>query len=407
MMKNNRMEIDLIGQYYTSINNHKQPGIFALSVYLKEDIKPEVLQQAVKDLMKRLPFLNGRVHKGFFSYQYEMIRDIPKVEPDIVEPLFCDYYNRGKGHMIKVVYGKSLFTVKATHSICDGRGLSKITIALLIRYFELLGININKDGYIDCNEKGCPEEAEDAAKRFFRRPPYNSRQKARNAKKIYVPAGEISEKQYVFTKTFEADKIKAEAKKYNATVGEYLLAHIFYVLAKKRKEEHGTGSINCSVQIDCRSFFPSKSLRSFVTDTNVVMPESEDFSGIIHGVTEQFQKITAKSVYETLYPLQQTLECASFVPRNVKSFVMKYMARTAAENTTTGISNLGLIKLPDEIKNYVERIEFPIAIELGYTNFFSCATVGNTLAFTATYRSAGKEIVKEVMDSIEERTKRM
>lgn len=170
-MRRKLMEIDVIGQYYTSINNSKQPGVFALSVYLKEEINPKILQQAANDLIHRLPFLNGRVKKSFFDYQYEFLRTLAKIEPDDQEPLFCDYYNKGDRHMIKIVYGRQHFTVKTTHSICDGRGLLRFTTSLIVRYFELLGLNADKGGVIDCNGKFATEEAEDASKRFMTEPP--------------------------------------------------------------------------------------------------------------------------------------------------------------------------------------------------------------------------------------------
>ena len=86
-MQNKKMEIDVIGQYYTSINNSRQSGVFALSVHLKEPVNPQILQQASDDMMHRLPFMNGRVKRSFFHYEYEILETLAKVEPDGNEPL--------------------------------------------------------------------------------------------------------------------------------------------------------------------------------------------------------------------------------------------------------------------------------------------------------------------------------
>ncbi|GCF94650.1 hypothetical protein NRIC_25410 [Enterococcus florum] len=37
-MENKFMKIDLMGQYYTAINNNEQTGVFALSVHLKKRV---------------------------------------------------------------------------------------------------------------------------------------------------------------------------------------------------------------------------------------------------------------------------------------------------------------------------------------------------------------------------------
>ncbi len=399
-MNNKTMEIDLIGQYYTSINNSKSPGVFALSVYLKESIQPKILQQAANDLFRRLPFLNGRVKKGFFHYQYEILRALAKIESDGKEPLFSDYYNKGSHHMIKIVYGKQHFTVKATHSICDGRGLSKFTSALLVHYFELLGMDLDRGDVIDCNGKFTPEEAEDAAKRYMTAPPKNFKKKTDSKATVYRVKSPKSSTQQFLTQSFDAGRIKAAAKAHDATINQYLLAHIFSVIAKKRDVEGGTGRITGSVQIDCRSFFESKTLRSFVTAATVFKIENKDFSKMVKHIKNQFNEITKDSVWEKLYEQQKMYQNARFVPRVLKVLAMKMIARMEAGKSTTGISNLGLIKLPAEIESRIKRIEFPIAIEQGYSNFFSCATIGNTLALTATFREEGRDIVEAVMKTI-------
>ena len=395
------MTLDIVGQYYSSINTSKQPGVFALSVYLKEPVQVQILQQAANDLMQRLPFMNGRLGYGFFDYKYKILGTFQAVVPYDNEPLFTDYYNKGSRHMIRVLYGKNHFTVKTTHSICDGRGLSKFTKALIVRYFELLGVDIKDKGdIIDCNETPKAEESEDATKRFMTNPPEGYQKKTPKKENAYHIKFSKSSPQNIISKNFDADKIKEAAKTVDATITEYILAHIFYALAKRRDTAGEKGIITGTIPIDCRSFFPSETLRSFVASAEITMPENTDFPQMIKLIKAEFKKITKYSVHEQLYEHQKMYNDIRFVPRIIKNLLMRMITKWEAAEISTGISNLGLIQLPEEIENHIEHIEFPIALEQDFSNFFSCVTIGNTLTLTATFREEGRDFVNEVMNRL-------
>lgn len=391
------MEIDLMGQYYTSINNNKQSGVFALIVHLKESVDPEILQFATNDLMRRLPFLNGRVKKGFFHYNFEKLKTFAPVQPESSEPLFSDYYNYGNRHMIRVTYGSHHFTIKTTHSICDGRGLSKFTSALIVRYYELLGIKVNKGEIIDCNDDFDPEEAEDAVNKYMSNPPKLTPEKEETNKLVYKIEASENMSEHILTECFDAKEIKMRAKKYNLSISEYIMALIFRTMAEQRDKENEGGMISGSVQIDCRRFFPSKTFRSFVTAKNITMPETPNFTEMAAHINKQFKAIDKEYIHANLYNQRKLYQMGRYIPRFIKVHIMRMVSKMEASNSTTGLSNLGMIKLPSEIENRIKYIEFPIAIEQGFSNFFSCATVGNTLTLTATFRDVGREAVENVM----------
>ena len=417
IMDHQEMELDVVGQYYSSINTSKQSGVFALVVALKEPVQPQVLQQAADDLMRRLPFMNGRLKYGFFHYKYEILKDFAKIVPDNKEHLFSDYYNKGSRHMIRIVYGEKHFTVKTTHSICDGRGLSKFTKALIVRYFELLGLEVDKSDIIDCDGEFNPEEAEDAPKRFVsdlprkaegkllekekKKPVKKEEEKSQKKEKIYQTKYSKSSPRQIATKSYNADEIMRAANEYDVTVSEYILGHIFCAVAKERDDKGEKGKIIGDVPVDCRSFFPSKTLRSFVTSVDIVMPEEKDFSVMVKEMKEQFEGITKESVYEQLYEYQKMYHSVRFVPRVIKALYMRIITRAEATEASTGLSNLGVMKLPAEIESRIERMEFPIALEEDFPLFFSSVTVGNVLTLTAGFREEGRRIAHEVMRRLE------
>lgn len=205
---------------------------------------------------------------------------------------------------------------------------------------------------------------------------------------------------HTLTKSFDPSKIKTAANTQNLSISQYILLQIFNVLAEQRAKEKQSGAITASIQIDCRSFFPSKTLRNFATGKNVLMPETENSFEKNQLIKEQFNTITKENIYEQLYAQQAMYQHIRYLPRTLSTMAMNKLSKMEAANTTTGLSNLGVIKLPEKIECQIEKIAFLIAIEKEHSNFFSCVTIGNTLTLTGTYRGIGKEIAEKVLKQL-------
>ena len=395
------VELDLVGQFYASIISREQSCVFAVSAYLKEHVQPIVLQQAVNDLMRRLPFLNGRLKRGFFHYKYEFLAEPPQVKPSSEEPLFCDFFSRGSGHMISVSYGERHFTVQTTHVACDGRSLAKLASALLVRYFKILGVESGKNDVINCTEFFRAEEAENAYERYVKRPVQSD---AKPAIKAYRYKSSKSAKHHVLTQVFDAGKLKEVSRSHNATITEFILMQIFRSIAKERDAKKDKRPITALIPIDCRSFLPSKTLRSFVSGVTITMPETNDASQSIQQIKLQLsEKINKDAVLKDISEIQNMYHSARYVPRILKKVFMKIFARSEASNNTTGFSNVGPVKLPREVEDRVEQMEFLISLEHDSPYFFSCITVGDALALTTTFRDEGRFVAETVMEAVKSR----
>ena len=147
------------------------------------------------------------------------------------------------------------------HSICDGRGLAKIVSALLVRYFEILGIAAEKAGLIDWCAASRPEEAEDAFARYadLKITDSSARTTSTSAERraYHFDSSQPVPARFV-TRKFDLARVRSAAKTYDATISEYVLAHIFRAIARDRAARGSTEPIAALVPIDCRSFFPAR-----------------------------------------------------------------------------------------------------------------------------------------------------
>ena len=182
---------------------------------------------------------------------------------------------------------------------------------------------------------------------------------------------------------------------------QYLLIKIFEVVKKERDAANSKRPIAAFVPVDCRNFFPSKSLRSFVYAHNIKMPESDSLSEKTAELKGSFAKINAGSVHRSISRLQRAYDYAWWLPRAIKSMVMKQIAFYDNVATSTGFSNLGLIYLPPELKDFVKSYEFRISLEDDSAYYFSAITVFDSLAFSAVFREEGRNVVESVMELVE------
>ena len=75
--------LDLSAIVYPTLQRRDFSSVYRLSVLLKEEIKPEVLQQAVDIALRRFPTYKVCIHKGlFWRYLEPNNRPGPFVQPD-------------------------------------------------------------------------------------------------------------------------------------------------------------------------------------------------------------------------------------------------------------------------------------------------------------------------------------
>lgn len=395
---NSKIKLDHLGQFYAATSNQNNPGTYSITVNLNQSIKPQVLQESVNNLMQRLPFINVKLRKGIMWYHHEVLNSYPKIKDIKKFNKLGEPFLENDHHLIRFMYSESSLTVEVFHTVCDGRSLSKIVVSLLAHYFELLGEKVNNSKLIDFHEKLKDEEIENANEKYFKR---QKLKKEQDQDEVYIPNFKKSNVQFIVRK-FDASKIKSKAKKQNLTISEYIIAHIGNEFKKYRNQEGSSKSITINIPIDCRSFFPSNSLRNFVTHKSVTVPENDEFYEIGKDLKKQFLEINKEFVSAKINEMERFMKIGNYMPLWMKTIIIKKIGEKESVGYTTGFSNLGLIQLPQQLKDKVDTMIFSLGPESNMPYQFSSMTVGNTLTITATVIAENKKIVNSIMNVIEE-----
>ena len=401
--------LDIVAQFYASTINDTNPCTFYLAAYLKETVNPHILQTAVNDLIIRLPFLNGRIKQDLFHHynQYNAYQPNPiQIEKSNSLNTFTTCHKRGRDPLFKVLYNENGFKLETTHIICDGRAIVKIMEALLVRYYELQGISINKNGIIHCAEKLKPEELENAFEKYTQSIPakdareaftrYTKAQNSGKPKTVYQNPNPNPANSRTITSKHSVKQLKAAAKQYNATITELITAYIFKAIAEERQTD--TTPIAIMIPVDFRTFYPSETLGTFVQGKPIYMTEVGELPEILEHIKTQFKAITPESVSDEIIGFYKIFNFMKFIPLVIKRRILKIMKRSGSAGNTTMFSNLGLVKLPLEIEAHLSTFEFAICPESEYEGYvFSCVAVGDSLSLTISTNENGEDTVANLV----------
>lgn len=380
--------LDLSAIVYPTLQRRDFSSVYRLSLLLKEDVQPDILQQAVDIAMKRFPTYRSAMHKGlFWRYLEPNTNPGPIVQKDI--PNFCMPmpFKSNNRYLVRFYWYGRRIALEAHHSLGDGTGGMFLLQTVTAVYLRLLGHPIPNDGFVlDVDAEPDPEEFEDAYMRYANaqvRP-------ARPAEKTYRVRG-TKEPFYtlnVIDGIMSVKEVMQVAKGYNATVTEYLNAVLLYSLLQKQEHDFHLKlrPVRIAMPVNLRRFFPSKTLRNFITmvypsiDPRLGEFTFEEIVAHVHNymryyINEKFLKgdITTNAATKRNPFIR-------IVPLFIKDFVVRlFYTRVQDKNSSAGLTNLGSVYVPDAMKPYLERFDIYMGIPYSQRTNCAIASFGDTL----------------------------
>lgn len=380
--------LDLSAIVYPTLQRRDFSSVYRLSLLLKEDVQPDILQQAVDIAMKRFPTYRSAMHKGlFWRYLEPNTNPGPIVQKDIRNFCMPMPFKSNNRYLVRFYWYGRRIALEAHHSLGDGTGGMFLLQTVTAVYLRLLGHPIPNDGFVlDVDAEPNPEEFEDAYMRYANaqvRP-------ARPAEKTYRVRG-TKEPFYtlnVIDGIMSVKEVMQVAKGYNATVTEYLNAVLLYSLLQKQEHDFHLKlrPVRIAMPVNLRRFFPSKTLRNFITmvypsiDPRLGEFTFEEIVAHVHNymryyINEKFLKgdITTNAATKRNPFIR-------IVPLFIKDFVVRlFYTRVQDKNSSAGLTNLGSVYVPDAMKPYLERFDIYMGIPYSQRTNCAIASFGDTL----------------------------
>lgn len=389
MSSDNWSKLDNVAKVFLATHTKRDTRSLRISMTLSEAIDPEILQKALLSAIKSRPQFQVRIRRGFFWHYLDSTDAIPKVQPEKDRPCPVLYGREYENPLhYSVSYHKNRINLDMFHALTDGTGALEFLKSIVLRYLRLKYPEEMKD--VSYGPSGSATElGQNSFKQFY--------DKGKNIdftkKKAYHIRGtKLSQNQLQF---FEAQMpsadVLAKAKECKVSLTSYLGALMMMAIYKDMPLLKRKKPISISVPVNLRNFYPSETLRNFFNSVNVmhVFQGDETIESLAKEFDEQLKANLTKEKIQQQMNNFQRLENIFFirmVPLFVKQPVVKYFSKRNDKQVSAVLSNMGVLKLPEEMQPYVKGYSAHCSHHALFTTI--CSYDG-TISFgiTSAYRS--------------------
>lgn len=354
--KNKWRKLDNTAKIF-SLDDKKNINIFRYSVILKEEVDEYLLELAVKEALIQYPAFKVKMKTGLFWNYLEESFKIPMVEKEQKTFYGSSKYHFNNDYLFKVTYFSNKINLDIFHVLTDGLGAIFFLKSILYQYLNLkyklttkeklpfTNIKFNNDEYLNNVDK----------KIFYKEKEY---------KRVFMFHEKTNLlKNKSFHYILDLDKTKIICKDKQVTITEFLTAVYLYAIYKTSYYKIHNKDIIITIPIDLRKYYQVQTLSNFFTcmkiKGNVSNQKYVFFDNILKQVQEEFQK---KLTFELVKKyLSQDVRLGTnlvvrFVPLFIKKIFIRNLGKLFMRGSTTTLSNVGVIKVEEQYKKYIENI---------------------------------------------------
>ena len=385
-MKKQWYRLDNAALIFPAIIRKNWNNVFRVSVTLREAVDPEILNRAIEELKPRFPTCFVKLRAGFFWYYLETVAEAPKAREDYAYPL--THMTRKELHTccVRFLYYGNRIAAEFFHSVTDGTGGMKLLQNLAAVYLELkYGDAIPREGkLIDPRETPKREETRDCFQ-YCGAP----RAIGRAEETAYHLSGtpEADGFRHIVTGILPTESLLEKAHGMGVTVTAYLAAVLAGAVGELQKEKGRTGKrarpVKITIPVNLRKTFGMDTMRNFTLAVNPGYdPRLGEFTHeeicrlISHQLAAETipQKMAGRV---TKNVAQQRSIILRLAPLPLKTFCMRAVYALSGEKKgCLNLSNMGEIRVPDEMAERIERFEFIIGVQYSYPNNCSVVSFG-------------------------------
>ena len=131
-------KLDNEAKLYSAASNKKDTRVFRFYCELKEEVNPDVLQEALNQTIEIFPTFLMVLRKGLFWHYLEPCNLRPIVKEEYKEPCSRLYIKDKKTLLFEVTYYKKRINFEVFHVLTDGTGATEFLKELVKNYLYLI-----------------------------------------------------------------------------------------------------------------------------------------------------------------------------------------------------------------------------------------------------------------------------
>ncbi len=380
--------LDDAAKIYPLSMKYGSMAVFRLSVYLREEVVPELLQMALNFTIKRFPSFAVTVKKGFFWHYLDTARRRYQIQPETgipCQPLNIAY---SASQTFRILWYQNRISAEFFHILTDGSGGMNFLKALTAEYLRLKGVISDEEGLMHRDDI---PDAQEVANEFPR-----AEVSEKNGGFIDTPAVQMSG---ALSKTkpcrvlhfrMDADALKTAAKKHNTTVTVYVLSKIF--MAVKSASDELEGTISVQVPVNMRRYYPSRTVRNFSLYCGIRFPVGEiaDTPEFLQKTAVQLkEKSSREAMGEMMNSTGMLVRTLRYVPLAVKVPAARMVYGFLSDRIfSTALSNIGVVDMPAGYAEHIDHMDFVLGTAGANRALCSMVTFGTSAVLSISKQTA-------------------
>jgi len=380
-MKRNTYPVDNSAILYLSLIRPVHTNVYRFSMELTEDICPEALQKATDRTFSRFPTIFAGFRPGTFQYDTVPASQSPRVSPDLgllrtmsrKEIENCAY---------RILYSGKTVSIEAFHALTDGYGAICSFTTLIGEYLRIkYGVEIPiQFPLTDISAMPLEEEIKDEYPVQCSDNPYHL-----PSRYAYQLPGKEKGHWQVRTniRSYRTAQILEAARRRKVSATALLSGIMAKAIAQLQQTQvsfRHQKPVRIMIPVDLRRLFPSCTLRNFILYALPTL-EKECFNHSVETVmsnldTQLRSQINRERMANLMAYNVKAQASVLFraIPLAIKCTAMRAAYRFFGEsNSSITLTNLGNIKLPEVMSNYVT--DFQVTLTPRARSPYNCAVI--------------------------------
>lgn len=379
------LPLDNAAKIYPAARRNNWSNMFRLSASLTEPVDKAVLQTALDVTVRRFPSIAVRLRRGMFWYYLQELETVPPIREESSYPLTRMSRQETRSCAFRVLVHENRIAVEFFHSLTDGTGGLIFLKSLLAEYLQQkYGIHIPAEhGVLGRLEMPSEAELEDSFPKYA-----GAISASRKETTAWRYTGTPETAGFLNVTCFELDssKVVELAHAHKVTVTTFLCAVTMQALqnlqAQKVPDIRRRKAIRVLIPVNLRNLFESRSLRNFALySIPEILPRlgTYSFEEICHAIRTRMAMDNTQKHMSMMIATNvgsEKLMAVRLMPLFLKNIVMKAVFDTVGERKSClCLSNLGAVKLPEEMKPYIQRMDFILGTQA--TAPYNCGIVSH------------------------------
>lgn len=390
--KNRKKEIkwdklDNTANVFPVIAGESMTNVYRISVTLQEEIRQELLQEALERVLPWFDVFCVRIRYGVFWYYFETNqKPAPAVKQEYRYPCQFISPNRNRNYLFRVNYYGNRINLEVFHVLTDGMGGITFLRELTYQYLRLSHPELQaKLGDGLCSDTSLNRE--DSYLKNYKK---SHKKGYKTARAFQVKGEKLRPLELgVMHGYMSIVDLKKACKSYGVSINEYLAAAFLWSIYQECL--HGSPSkrpLSSCVPVNLRPYFNSITMKNFFVIVSAVFhpqKESYTFAEVTGIVAESLRSQINQEHLENLFAYNVSNEknfILRAVPLFIKNMAIRYVYHTSARANTTTVTNIGNIQVKEEYQEYIKDFSAMLSMSEGQNIKGTICSYRDTLVFT-------------------------